>query len=612
MCPPFMLNSMKFKSQILVFAFISLFWELKSQKEDFIWIVGGDSNPTTIDTFFGNSSMDFNYEPVKIQHETKHIINMAGGNGSVCDKNGEVLFYSNGQVIFDKNNQYIEDTINYSYELPLNCNQWENSNRGNQQMAIPSGLLGMQRILILPVHNFYYAIYNTGNRCNGSLIYRTLFSKIEVNEDLPNGRLVTKDKIIHNYTTITSLHVVRHGNGRDWWIVSFTDGFDSLVTTLLTHKGIENVSTAKSGYTQKAEGTIGQIVFSPDGNQLAVYTGNTLFSSTGGGFALWDFDRCSGTISNMRNVVEEQEFLANGVAFSQDSRYLYLANGPKFWQYDVKSSNILQSKKLCAVIDSFYHQTNPNSLKYYVNFSHLKLGPDMRIYIFPSSATQRYISYIDLPHETADQVGVRQHAIYMPRLFTRTVPNIPEFRLGPDDGSPCDTLGLDNHPVAKFRYEPDSINYKRIRFTDLSYFRPETWSWDFGDGSPTVTDRYPFHTYDQNGTYEVCLTVSNENSSHTTCRTVTIGTSTAEDAGLKADITLFPNPVSDVLLVTLGEYIPQHGMIHIHDATGRVILSQCLYYGHNNLDMTKFPPGLYFWTAEDNGVKLKGGKVVKM
>src|SRR5690606_17246247 len=146
----------------------------------------------------------------------------------------------------------------------------------------------------------------------------------------------------------------------------------------------------------------------------------------------------------------------------------------------------------------------------------------------------------------------------------------------------------------------------------LSYFRPEIWSWDFGDGCPTATERYPFHTYAQNGTYDVCLTVSNENSSHTTCRTVTIGTNHSGGAAQEADITLLSNPVADILLVTLGEYIPQNGIIHIADATGRKVISQRIYYGHNHIDMTSLPAGLYFWTAEDGGVRLKGGKVVKI
>ncbi|MDV7397611.1 PKD domain-containing protein, partial [Arthrospira platensis SPKY1] len=114
----------------------------------------------------------------------------------------------------------------------------------------------------------------------------------------------------------------------------------------------------------------------------------------------------------------------------------------------------------------------------------------------------------------------------------------PDYRLGPLDGSPCDTLGLDNHPVAKFRYEADTLDHLRLRFTDLSYFRPEVWSWDFGDGSPASAERYPQHLYAKSGTYEVCLTVSNENSSDTNCRTVTIGgtNSTDETAPAVADV----------------------------------------------------------------------------
>lgn len=588
---------------------------LSAQKEDFHWIIGGDINPKRIDTLYANSSMNFNYEPVKIYHETFHEINMAGGNASLCDKEGNLVMYTNGQVLISGNNEFIEDTINYDKDIDPNCNEWDVNNLGDKDEALPIGLLGNQRILLLPINEIVYSIYNTFSYCD-YIDYRVLYSIIKFDPTNPLGKIVEKDKIVHsNDNMISSLHALRHGNGLDWWVVTFTDGFESMISFLVNETGVHFHQKVKTGYSQKAIETGGQIIFSQNGKMLALYTGNKPLSGNGGGFCLWDFDRCSGEISNLRTVINNQPLIGSGVAFSNDSRFLYVCNDTHLWQYDVNVSDIVSSGRLVAVIDSFYYvipSNNPNPIKYYVNFWALKPAPDGRIYIFPSSATQRYISYIDYPHESYDQVGVRQHAIYMPRLFTRTVPNIPEFRLGPDDGSPCDTLGLDNHPVAKFRYEPDSSNYKRIRFTDLSYFRPETWSWDFGDGSPTVSDRYPFHTYDQNGTYEVCLTVSNENSSHRTCRTVTIGTSSSHDAGQKADITLFPNPVADVLLVTLGEYIPQHGMIHIHDATGRVILSQRLYYGHNNLDVTALPPGLYFWTAEDNGVKLKGGKVVKI
>ena len=46
-----------------------------------------------------------------------------------------------------------------------------------------------------------------------------------------------------------------------------------------------------------------------------------------------------------------------------------------------------------------------------------------------------------------------------------------------------------------------------VQFTDLSDSDPQSWNWDFGDGSNS-TDRNPRHTY-ANGIYSVNLTVSN-------------------------------------------------------------------------------------------------------
>jgi hypothetical protein len=194
-----------------------------------------------------------------------------------------------------------------------------------------------------------------------------------------------------------------------------------------------------------------------------------------------------------------------------------------------------------------------------------------------------------------------------------SAPNFPHYRLGPIDGSPCDTLGLDNHPIAKYRYEADSIDYLRLRFTDLSYFRPETWSWDFGDGSPRASTQSPYHTFSKPGVYNVCLTVSNENSSNTSCRTITLGTVSSDDASAsRADISLFPNPVQDYLLITLGEYVPAHGQVMIYDVTGRPVITQRIYYGQNSVDMSALQAGMYVWKVMDGKREIKEGKVVKI
>ena len=89
----------------------------------------------------------------------------------------------------------------------------------------------------------------------------------------------------------------------------------------------------------------------------------------------------------------------------------------------------------------------------------------------------------------------------------------------------------------------DTADYLRVRFTDLSYYRPETWQWDFGDGA-TFEGRKPYwHTFPKSGTYEVCLTVSNENGSDTLCRTLVLGTSATGDVQPKENLVdVFPTP----------------------------------------------------------------------
>lgn len=53
-----------------------------------------------------------------------------------------------------------------------------------------------------------------------------------------------------------------------------------------------------------------------------------------------------------------------------------------------------------------------------------------------------------------------------------------------------------------------------VRFFDLSTGEPDTWVWDFGDGSSS-TDANPQHTYDTLGQYAVSLIVSNSFGSDT-------------------------------------------------------------------------------------------------
>lgn len=83
---------------------------------------------------------------------------------------------------------------------------------------------------------------------------------------------------------------------------------------------------------------------------------------------------------------------------------------------------------------------------------------------------------------------------------------------------------------AYFQAYPDSSSLPPftsnvVYFSDLSSGNPSYWSWDFGDNT-TSNQQHPIHTYNNPGTYTVCLTIANlgSNCFDTYCTTVTIDT----------------------------------------------------------------------------------------
>jgi PKD repeat protein len=129
------------------------------------------------------------------------------------------------------------------------------------------------------------------------------------------------------------------------------------------------------------------------------------------------------------------------------------------------------------------------------------------------------------------------------------IPNHPNYRLGPIDGSGCDTLGIDNIPVAYFRYDTSETDPLDFEFTDLSYFEPATWTWDFGDGVQS-NEQNPGHTFVSPGAHEVCLEVSNTNGSDSFCRSLYIISTATEEVGHDGSLHIYPNPARNAFWVS--------------------------------------------------------------
>jgi PKD repeat protein len=217
------------------------------------------------------------------------------------------------------------------------------------------------------------------------------------------------------------------------------------------------------------------------------------------------------------------------------------------------------------------------------------------------------IEYPDKPGETC---LVRQHSVRLPTLNSFSIPNNPNYRLGPMDGSPCDTLSINNKPLANFRADQDSTSYSDFYFQNLSAYEPTEWSWSFGDGAMSQ-DTSPVHTYTEDGVYEVCLTVSNENGSHTACDTLFLGVVDAtEQMNLKIQLQVFPNPFQRHFSVVMNDYYPKDAQLFLFDGVGRPIHQQRIRHGWNTVEENGWSPGIYFYELWDGGVKFGQGKII--
>lgn len=101
-------------------------------------------------------------------------------------------------------------------------------------------------------------------------------------------------------------------------------------------------------------------------------------------------------------------------------------------------------------------------------------------------------------------------------------------------------------PVADFGANNSSGGL--VVFTDSTHGHPDTYSWNFGDGSATSSATNPNHIYSANGAYYVCLTVSNAGGSNTYCDSVHVtGISAANSAPSAVDdneSVLQPSPLT--------------------------------------------------------------------
>ena len=158
-------------------------------------------------------------------------------------------------------------------------------------------------------------------------------------------------------------------------------------------------------------------------------------------------------------------------------------------------------------------------------------------------------------------------------------------------------------PNASFDYE---INDNVVTFMNTS-MGGNTFTWDFGDGSPTTNEVNPTHTFTSNGIFNVTLVASNLSCANVDAQELFIDF-TATDEAFKNDlIQVYPNPVRDVLTVEFLENNGQQFKLKLYDVQGRLWREQTVPIRENGfLDVSELGSGVYIleiWNGEEQVVE---------
>ena len=562
---------------------------LPAQNHDNLWLFGVDGPYSQA---WGGCVVDFsNNEAVSYYQERDMNLNVTVA--SICDSLGNLLFYTNGTYIANHLHEKMENGDN------LNPGELTSDNYSG-------GLRVNQSEIILPAPDQlgkYYLIHNKLDYHPTWVlsVSTSYFSFINMNANNGEGKVMSKNVEIINDQNLNFgfLTAVKHGNGRDWWVTFPFKSKNVFYKILITPEGVELIpeQTIFPPLPDNLTSN-GFITFTQDGSHLARYEFNH-------GIYLYDFDRCTGMFEDNPLFIPmpNNTGLGGGISFSPSGQFLYAVTSTKIFQFDLWVGDIVASMETVAEYDGY---ADPLPTSFFTS----QLGPDGKIYINTNNGAQ-VLHYINYPDKKGLACEVVQHGLQLATRNRFTSQHFPNYRLGPLDGSPCDTLGLDNVPVAKYRYEQDTLDYLQVEFTDLSYYEPAGWHWDFGDNM-TSQDTSPVHVFPQTGTYEVCLTVSNANGEHTFCRTLELGTVSSLEEAQEVGITIFPNPCREGVNVIISDYLPKDAKVVLYDAVGRQHKVQEVRTGWNTLRLDGLGAGIYFYQIWEKDVLMDSGKLMKI
>ena len=402
--------------QKILFSSLLILWSISiccQQKYDYVWLFSNNSGPAE-----GSEATFLDFNNGKLNIDSININAQIGSNNtSYCDSDGRLTLYSNACEIYDSTHQValnggginpgvIHDNWCHIGEYPSNAN--------SLFLEDPSG------------DGVYFIHKNIVNVPNDVTFPDLMYSYIDHNLDVIEKNIKI-DSI--RYKPSGYLEAIRHGNGRDWWLIEYTEVIDSgyLLKYLINPEGISLYEEVKYENQASLENECsggGQSCFAPDGTRYVKFCPES-------GLDVFDFDSETCDFSNYRklNIPQIANNLFSGVAMSPSGRFVYISNRVKLVQVDLEETDPL---KQVVWIDDYDGGADP----FPSTFAFMQIAPDCKIYM-SSTNGNRSLHVINNPDEKGKDCNFVQRGLQLKSSSRPTsIPNHPVFRL--DGDAVCD------------------------------------------------------------------------------------------------------------------------------------------------------------------------------
>jgi gliding motility-associated-like protein len=338
------------------------------------FLLGQTSKQANIWYFGKNAGLDFNSgKPIPL---TDGALSISEGCATICNQNGNLLFYTDGRSIWNSRHLVMPNAVNL----------------GGDESASQSGIIVPQPGN--PNRYFVFSVDKEGGPLQYAIVDMTLNGGL--------GGIISKNNslLVKASEKITA---IRHCNNIDFWVVMHEISNNTFKAYLITSNGLSTTFVESKVGSVQGDGpaAIGYMKASNNGRKIAVCSWSTRRVE------LFNFDNANGILSNVITFQDAATRYAYGAEFSPNNQYLYVSSAESkiIHQFDVNATsdaNFASSRIEIGVA------TNAIGA---VRIGALQIAPDNLIYVALDGT--KYLGVINKPDLKGTACNYVEQGIYL-------------------------------------------------------------------------------------------------------------------------------------------------------------------------------------------------------